>query len=153
MNTMETQLDTKKCVKVYGKRGEQLSPCTKKVAWVLVSRKKAIEIDENSIRIVKDRQDLQLIKKKVIKRDRRICIYCGKYIPKNEIATVDHLNPRHISSEGNCGYDDEENLACSCLECNRHKRNMGFKEYVEYRYIILLAYALFITKKGMMNRG
>lgn len=147
METIETQIDSKKCIKVYGKHGEELSPCTKKVAWVLVKRQRAIEIDENSIKIIKNRYDLQAINRRVIKRDNRTCIYCGKYIPKDELATVDHLNPRHITSKGDCGYDDEANLACSCLACNRHKKNMGFREYIEYRYAILLAYTHFIANK------
>ena len=141
-------METERCIKVYGKYGELLSPCTKKVAWVLINRNRAIKVDETTIKITKDKRDLKLIKKKVIERDGRVCIYCGKYIPENELATVDHLNPRHITTKGDCGYDDEENLACSCLKCNGHKGNRGFKEYIELRYTILLAYALFISKRG-----
>jgi len=138
-------LETERCVTVYDKHGKLLSPCTKKVAWVLTNRKRAIEIGENTIKITVDRQDLRRLKNRVIKRDKGICIYCGTVAIN---PTIDHLNPKTILQNGDCGYDTEENLACSCLRCNKHKDNMSFEEYIIYRYTILLAYANFRAKKG-----
>lgn len=129
-----------KIITVYSKSGELLSPCTEKVAWVLISRKRAVELENNVIQIIIDKRDLKELKKKVIKRDNRTCFYCGKVISKSEIVTVDHLNPRHISELGSIGYDSEENLVCSCLQCNSHKADMPFEEYVTYRYALILAF-------------
>lgn len=95
------QVKNDRIVTVYSKSGELLSPCTEKVAWVLISRKRVVELENNVIQIIIDKRDLKELKKKVIKRDNRTCFYCGKIIRKSEIATVDHLNPRHISDLGN----------------------------------------------------
>ncbi len=127
-------------VTVYSKSGELLAPCTKKVAWVLISRKRAINLEENVIQILIDKRDLKELKKKVIKRDNRTCYYCGKVISESEIATVDHLNPKHITEAGNSGYDAEENLVCSCIHCNHHKADMPFEDYVIYRYALILSF-------------
>lgn len=124
-------------VTVYSKSGKILAPCTEKVAWVLISRKRAVKLEENVIQILIDKRDLKELKKKVIKRDNRTCFYCGKVISESEVPTVDHLNPKHITKVGNIGYDTEANLVCSCIQCNNHKADMPFEDYVIYRYALV----------------
>lgn len=143
-------METDRCITVYDKYDNLLDPCTRKVAWVLVNRKRAIEIDTDTIKIVLDKKDLRRLKKKVIKRDNGNCIYCGRLAIN---PTIDHLNPKTIVGDGSCGYDTEENMACSCLSCNKHKDNMGFEEYIEYRYAILLAFVHFKAKTVIRIEG
>lgn len=127
-------------VTVYDKHGKLLSSCNEKVARVLLQRKRAIKLGDNSIKLILDKKDLKKIKKKVIERDNRVCFYCAKEIPLDEIATIDHVIPKTINSNGKCGYDTEENMVCCCLNCNNHKADMNFEDYIIYRYSILLAY-------------
>ncbi|MBE6069354.1 MAG: HNH endonuclease [Clostridium lundense] len=130
-------------VTVYSKSGKLLDPCTEKVAWVLIRRRRAVKLEENVIQILIDKRDLKELKKKVIKRDNRTCFYCGKVISESEVATVDHLNPKHITGTGDLGYDTEENLVCSCIQCNNHKADMPFEDYVIYRYALMLSFLYF----------
>lgn len=136
-------MDAERCIKVFDKKGNKLEPCTETVANVLISRRRAVRISENAIKIILDKRDLKRIKKRVIERDKRVCFYCGKTIPENEIATVDHVNPKHIAKNGRCGYDTEENMVCACLNCNNHKDNRSLNKYIIYRFAILIAYACF----------
>jgi 5-methylcytosine-specific restriction endonuclease McrA len=59
------------------------------------------------------RLHIQLTKQNIIRRDMRICQYCGKSEPH---MTVDHVIPR---SQG--GQDTWENLVCACSACNNRK--------------------------------
>lgn len=61
-------------------------------------------------------------RKNIIKRDKHICQYCGKYLGKKEY-TVDHIVPR---SKG--GKNTWENLVTSCKKCNFKKANKSLKE-------------------------
>lgn len=128
-----------KNVRVIDKYGREVSPCDEKTAWVLLNRKRAIRISDNTIKIIVDQNDLKRIRSAVIKRDNRTCIYCGRKIPKNEPATVDHLIPKHIQHNGEIGYDSMNNLACCCNTCNRHKGMMDFERYCILRVSIVLA--------------
>lgn len=57
--------------------------------------------------------DIPLSKQNILKRDHRVCQYCGKTdVPM----TLDHVIPR---SHG--GEDTWENLVCACSECNNKK--------------------------------
>lgn len=125
---------------VYNKYGKLLAPCNEKVAGVLLQRKRAIKVGDDAIKLILDKNDLKRIKRKVIERDNRVCFYCGKKIPPNETATVDHLIPKTIDSNGQCGFDSEKNLVCCCYNCNHHKGYMNFEDYIIYRYCILIAY-------------
>lgn len=140
-----------RCITVYDKNGKELAPCTKKVAWVLINRKRAISVGENAIKIILDKKDLRSIKKKVIKRDNRTCVYCGHVISKDEVATVDHLNPKHVAKNGGCGYDTEENMACSCLNCNNHKGDMPLEDYLIYRLSIFIAYCNTVARINIVQ--
>ena len=55
---------------------------------------------------------LNLSKVNILKRDKHTCVYCGS----KEQLTLDHVIPR---SRG--GKNTWENLATSCLSCNRKK--------------------------------
>jgi 5-methylcytosine-specific restriction endonuclease McrA len=48
-------------------------------------------------------------------RDRSICQYCGRRLPRSEL-NLDHVLPR---SRG--GSSTWENVVCSCVDCNRKK--------------------------------
>jgi len=64
-------------------------------------------------------KDIEEIRIKVLKRDNYICHYCGEYGD-----TVDHVIPK---SKG--GEDTEENLVCSCFECNQLKMDLNEEEF------------------------
>lgn len=127
-----------KTVNVVDKLGNQLAPCTEKVAWVLVSRHRAIKIDDNTIKIVLTKEDIRRIKKQAIARDNRICHYCGRQIPLSEPATADHITPKIIKN-GKSGFDTIDNFVCACFECNNHKDNTPYEDYVLLRTSSLLA--------------
>ena len=130
-----------KNIKVLDKKGRELSPCSKKIAWVLVERKRAIQIDANTIKIVVDKNDIKKMKQQVVKRDNRTCFYCGKVIPLDESPSVDHLRSKHISNTKKTGYDSLDNMTCSCLACNRNKGTIDFNDYCYFRIsLIFLSY-------------
>lgn len=133
-------------VRVYDKNDKPLAPCSRRVAWVLLKRKRAIEIDEDTIKIILDKKDIKAMRKRVIKRDNRVCQYCGIQIPEDEQATVDHVNPKNIRGD-ECGYDSEDNLVCSCVTCNGEKDNMPLEEYIKLKYVALLSYMLFVSNR------
>ena len=125
-------------IRVIDKTGKELAPCTERVAWVLTSRCRAVKIDENTIKIVLTKQDIKRIKKEAIIRDNRICHYCGKEISLDEPATADHIHPKIIRN-GQIGYDTLENFVCACFDCNNHKGNTSYEEYVVFRASIVAA--------------
>lgn len=65
------------------------------------------------------------IRIRIFKRDNYTCIYCNKIGGKLE---VDHIIP---FSKG--GSEDDENLATSCLKCNRQKKDKSVNEFIEWR--------------------
>lgn len=138
-------------INVIDNKGNTLNPCKSKVAWVLVKRNRAIWLDDNSIQITFTKSQTNAIKKAAIKRDKRICHYCCRYIPPTEIATADHLIPKTIIKNGICGYDDLDNLVCACVSCNHHKNKIPYNEYVYYRIsalsVILSLYTNFSVKQ------
>ena len=125
-------------INVVDKLGNKLAPCTEKVAWVLISRQRAIRIDDNTIKIVLTKEDIRRIKKQAIARDNRICHYCGKQIPLDEPATADHITPKIIKN-GKSGFDTIDNFVCACFDCNNHKDKMAYEDYVLLRTSSLLA--------------
>lgn len=132
-------------IRVIDKTGKELAPCTERVAWVLTSRHRAIRIDETTIKIVLTKQDIKRIKREAIARDGRVCHYCGKEIPLDEPATADHINPKIIRN-GQAGYDTLENFVCACFDCNNHKGNTSYNDYVMLRISSLLAIVSFLSK-------
>lgn len=117
---------------VIDKTGKQLAPCTARVAWVLISRKRAVQMNETTIKIIMTKKDIKANKRLAIQRDGRICHYCGKYILESEIATADHILAKQIKN-GIVGYDDVSNLVCACFTCNNHKGNTDYEEYIIFR--------------------
>lgn len=137
-------------IKVVDKFGKELKPCTEKVAWVLVNRSRAVQVDSTTIKIVLTKEDIRRIKRKAIARDNRICHYCGKQIPLGESATADHITPKIIRN-GKTGYDTIDNFVCACFDCNNHKDNMSYEDYIMLRTSTLLAIASFNFKIPLSN--
>lgn len=125
-------------IRVIDKTGKELAPCTERVAWVLTSRCRAVKVDEDTIKIVLTKQDIKRIKKEAIARDNRTCHYCGKEIPLDEPATADHIRPKIIRN-GQIGYDTLENFVCACFDCNNHKGNTSYEDYVMFRASVVAA--------------
>jgi len=61
----------------------------------------------------KHRWNIQLSKQNILKRDRKICQYCGT---SEGYMTVDHVLPRSLG-----GGETWENLVCACPACNNRK--------------------------------
>ncbi len=59
------------------------------------------------------RWNIQLSKQNIMRRDRRVCQYCGT---KEGPMTIDHVVPRSLG-----GGDSWENLVCACAACNNKK--------------------------------
>jgi len=59
------------------------------------------------------RLNVQITKQNILRRDHKICQYCGK---TGLMMTVDHVVPK---SQG--GLDTWENLVCACPACNNRK--------------------------------
>ena len=57
--------------------------------------------------------NIQLSKQNILKRDRKICQYCGA---SEGYMTVDHVIPRSLG-----GGETWENLVCACPSCNNRK--------------------------------
>lgn len=142
--------NTEKMIKVVDKNGKRLAPCKEKVAWVLINRCRAVKVDDTTIKIVLTKEDIRRIKKRAIARDDRICHYCGKQIPLDEPATADHITPKIIRN-GKTGYDTIDNFVCACFDCNNHKDNMPYEDYVLLRTSTLLAIAS-IKSKISLNK-
>ena len=114
-------------ITVLNKNSNFLSLTNEKTAKILVKRKRAIKIDDNTIKLIFDRKDWIKLKTDVIKKEKRKCYICGKTIPKNECATVDHLVPR-----SKFGEDSKSNLHCCCQRCNEDKGNRTVEEYYNH---------------------
>jgi len=61
----------------------------------------------------KHRWKIQLSKQNILKRDHRVCQYCGT---SEGYMTVDHVIPRSLG-----GGETWENLVCACPSCNNRK--------------------------------
>ena len=60
------------------------------------------------------------------------CAICGKFVPCDEY-TIDHIIP---ISKG--GTDDESNLQCCCLTCNRMKQDILPEELIKQMSKIMI---------------
>ncbi len=65
---------------------------------------------------------MRLTRKNIYIRDNHTCQYCGKVFTTEEL-NLDHVTPR---SKG--GKNLWTNLVCSCIKCNRKKKNHTLKE-------------------------
>lgn len=121
-------MDLKKIsIDVVDKFNKPLSPTNALVARTLVNRDRAEWIGKNKIKLLKTKQDWIKLKNSVISEEYRMCYICGEFIPIDEHATVDHINPR-----SKFGKDERDNLHCCCKRCNDDKSNMTLFEYSEH---------------------
>lgn len=65
---------------------------------------------------------MRLTRKNIYERDNHTCQYCGKKFGTEDL-NIDHVIPR---SKG--GKNTWENLVCSCIKCNRRKKDDTLKE-------------------------
>jgi len=65
---------------------------------------------------------VKLTRRNVILRDNHECQYCGKKF------TLANLNIDHVLPKSKGGKNSWENLTCSCIKCNSHKRNRTPKQ-------------------------
>lgn len=144
-------MEKQKYIRVLNKQGKELSPCAEKIAWVLLSRKRAIKINDDCIQLIIDKDDIKNLKKQAIERDKRVCIYCGRLITESEKATVDHLMPKHVFQDGTSGYDSLDNLACCCKACNSHKGMKSFNSYCMFRVSFIIALYSSRTKLSILD--
>ena len=116
-----------KNIKVLSKNNKYLSPTTTKLAKLLIKRKKAIKVNEDTIKLTYDKKELRDLQRQIIEEEGRVCYICGRKIPLTERATVDHVIPKNRYGE-----DDKKNLHCCCQRCNVDKGSMTLKEYYQY---------------------
>jgi 5-methylcytosine-specific restriction endonuclease McrA len=113
-------------ISVYTETGILLSHCSRKRAAQMVHRKKARWVDRDKLITLISVGYSKKIHYNVIARDESRCIYCDKLLEREKI-TFDHLTPR---SRG--GSDYEDNIGCSCVDCNQDKANRTYEEYFLY---------------------
>ena len=140
-------MSTLRNVTVYDEHMRRISPCSKKTAGVLVARKRAYYLNKSktAIQITVSSLMIKALKRQIIAEAGRGCYICGRLIPPDERATVDHLYPRHIHRNIISGLDVRENMYCCCLECNHHKNDMDIESYLLYRTMILMILLCFKT--------
>lgn len=63
------------------------------------------------------------LRKKIIRRDKSVCRYCGLLLLTASEITLDHIIP---FSRG--GLTIKKNLVVSCVSCNLHKADMTPEE-------------------------
>lgn len=81
-----------------------------------VEGKRAVWIDENTIKLLMDRKRF---KKYIKNRDNHTCFYCGEHGE-----TLDHVVPR---AEG--GIFTLKNTVCACHDCNNGRKDSDIDEY------------------------
>ena len=75
----------------------------------------------------------------VFKRDQYSCRYCGR---DNVPLTVDHLV---LWEDG--GPSTEENLVAACKKCNKTRGNMGYTDWIVYKYYMRVSENLSIQQR------
>lgn len=68
------------------------------------------------------RFQMRLTRKNIYDRDNYTCQYCGKRFSTEDL-NIDHVLPRSRGGKNSWG-----NLVCSCIKCNRKKKNQTPKE-------------------------
>lgn len=128
---------------VINRFGKPLAPTNIKTANILVKREKAIWITEGRcLKLLYTKSDFNKLKKKIIYDEGRKCYICGRIIPQDEAATIDHVYPK-----SKYGKDSRDNLKCCCKRCNDDKANMSIIQYIshikrnisKYKYINLVS--------------
>lgn len=90
----------------------------------LVTKNKAQVYKPDMIYMIDPEDDNWVVRYSVLEKDNYECHYCGKFGN-----TVDHIIPK---SKG--GEFTEENLVCSCQECNRLKKTMSYDDFIANRF-------------------
>lgn len=129
----------KKTIAVLDPKNVYLSHCTWERALGMLKSGRAVRLNATTVRLTQTKKERQDFKHRIIEDSRRICYICGRRIPYNETATIDHVIPR--SRDGRA--DIFSNMRCCCTRCNNDKSNMTISEYVgkilqnrvEYDYI------------------
>lgn len=129
----------KKTIAVLDPKNVYLSHCTWERALSMLKSGRAVRLNATTVRLTQTKKERQDFKHRIIEDSRRICYICGRRIPYNETATIDHVIPR--SRDGRA--DIFSNMRCCCTRCNNDKANMTISEYVgkilenrvEYDYI------------------
>lgn len=116
----------KKTIAVLDPRNVYLSHCTWERALRMLQSGKAVRLNATTIRLTQKKKERQEFKHRIIEDSHRICYICGRQIPRNETATIDHVIPR--SRDGRA--DIFSNMRCCCTRCNTDKANMTISEYV-----------------------
>jgi len=62
-------------------------------------------------------KDVKFTRHNIFERDRNMCQYCGKRFDRKDL-NIDHVVPRQRG-----GQTTWTNVVCSCVDCNRRKRN------------------------------
>lgn len=91
----------------------------------------------------------QNIKFRIMERDNYTCVYCGEKCIENEL-NIDHIVPY---SKG--GVSDINNLATSCVSCNREKYNNRHEREVEILELVKLRNKelAYLTNKDVLERN
>lgn len=111
---------------------QPLNVCNVRRAVVLLSKQKAVVIEQNghlikseraeqpspsvirlAYHIKRPRQVVKMTRKEVLLRDDHTCQYCGR---RGHDLTLDHVNPRHRG-----GQHTWENVVAACKGCNHKK--------------------------------
>ena len=86
-------MENKNTIIVFDKNNTKQQNCSEKRAERLIKRGLAIKINDNSIKLLSSGYERRVLKRKIIQEENRICYICGRRIPLDEKATVDHVIP------------------------------------------------------------
>lgn len=117
-----------KPVAVFGSNNLYLSHCTLNRASKLISSGRAVRRDANSIQLRQSKKERIAQKHIIIRAANRVCYICGRRIPEDETATIDHIIPKSRDSRA----DIYTNMRCCCERCNNDKGNKKLSEYVRH---------------------
>lgn len=105
-----------------------LSFCTRDRAKKIVQEHKGYYIAERTLKLKTSKTKEAKDRRDVIKESKRVCYICNRKIPKDEIATIDHVIPKSRDEHAL----NKFNLKCCCERCNNDKADMTLLEYVQH---------------------
>lgn len=132
-----------KVIAVLDINGTFLSFCTRQRARKIVKEHRGYFIGDRTIKLNISKTKQAKERREVIKEEKRICYICNKKIPKDEIATVDHVIPKSRNEFAS----NKFNLKCCCERCNNDKADMTLLEYVQHIRYNREAYKYISDKK------
>ncbi len=116
----------RRTIAVINSKGLYLSHCTWKKASVLLHTGRAIRINATTIKLKQTKQERRENMRNIISESNRVCYICGKQIPEDERATIDHVVPRSKSNMA----ESYDNMLCCCERCNLDKQNRMPRDYI-----------------------